>query len=107
LKDYKFRRQFPVGQFIVDFACTKYLVAVEADGNQHLNNKQDARRTAWLESRGWRVLRFWDNEVLTNTEGVSEAILTVLQERETLTLPRLRRGPLPLPQCGRGDDSGR
>jgi hypothetical protein len=47
-------------------------------------------------------MRFWDNEILSNIDGVSEAILEALREREALTLPRLRRGPLPLPQCGRG-----
>jgi very-short-patch-repair endonuclease len=99
----KFRRQVPIGSFIADFACTKYLLIVEADGSQHGDNPNDARRTAWLEAHGWCVLRFWDNEVLTNTEGVIEVVLAVLRERETLTLPRLRRGPLPLPQCGRGD----
>ena len=91
-----------MGPFVVDFACTKYLVAVEADGSHHIDNQHDLRRTAWLERRGWRILRFWDNEILTNIEGVNAAILAILLEREALTLPRLRRGPLPLPQCGRG-----
>ena len=85
----------------MDFACTKCLLVVEADGSQHIANQHDIGRTAWLTARGWRILRFWDNEILTNIEGVAEAILEVLRER-ALTLPRLRRGPLPLPQCGRG-----
>ena len=101
LQRYKFRRQVPVGPYIVDFACTRCLLIVEADGSQHAGSEYDIRRTAWLKVRGWHVLRFWDNEILTNIEGVAEAILEVLRER-ALTLPRLRRGPLPLPQCGRG-----
>jgi very-short-patch-repair endonuclease len=102
LQRYKFRRQFPIGPFIVDFACTRCLLIVEADGSQHSNSDYDIRRTAWLTARSWRVLRFWDNDVLTNIEGVSETILQVPCECHALTLPRLRRGPLPLPHCGRG-----
>ncbi|HEX3536730.1 MAG TPA: DUF559 domain-containing protein [Stellaceae bacterium] len=104
LGGYKFRRQLPVGPFVLDFACTKYLLAIEADGSQHADNTHDHHRTEWLEQRGWRVLRFWNTDVLTNTAGVAEVILHALQEREALTLPRLRRGPLPLPRCGRGED---
>ena len=102
LRGYKFRRQLPIGRFIADFACTKYLLIIEADGSQHLGSQKDVRRTAWLKARGWRLLRFWDNDILSNTEGVAEMILRELQDREALTLPRLRRGSLPLPQCGRG-----
>ena len=102
LHPYKFRRQFAIGPFIVDFACTKCLLIVEADGSQHAGNPMDDRRTAWLEARGWRVLRFWDNDILINIDGVTEGILNALRKREALALPRLRRGPLPLPQCGRG-----
>jgi len=56
------------------------IVIVEADGAQHADSKADQRRTALLEGEGWRVVRFWDNEVLTNTEGVIEVILQALQE---------------------------
>ena len=76
---------------------------VEADGSQHAVSEYDADRTAWLNARGWLVVRFWDNEILTNLDGLCEAILETLREREALTLPRLRHGSLPLPQCGRGD----
>ena len=80
LAGYRFRRQHPIGKFIVDFACTKHRLIVEADGAQHSDSKADQRRTALLEGEGWRVVRFWDNEVLTNTEGVIEVILQALQE---------------------------
>jgi very-short-patch-repair endonuclease len=52
---------------------------IEADGGQHLDSDYDARRTAWLEARGWRVLRFWNNDVLANSEGVQEAVLMALK----------------------------
>jgi very-short-patch-repair endonuclease len=78
---YKFRRQHPIGRFVVDFACTDYELIVEIDGGQHADSTADAGRTAWLESQGWRVLRFWSNELLTNTSGVIETIFQVLQAR--------------------------
>jgi very-short-patch-repair endonuclease len=55
-------------------------VIVEADGGQHVDSESDQRRTAWLESEGWRVLRFWNNDVLANTNGVVETILKELQK---------------------------
>lgn len=82
LAGYRFRRQHPIGIFIVDFACTKHRLIVEADGGQHADNSDDAKRTAWLEAEGWRVLRFWNNDVLTNTEGVVETILRKLHDME-------------------------
>ena len=79
LAGYKFRRQRPIGPFIVDFVCMKHRLIVEADGGQHADNEADRRRTAWPEKRGWQVIRFWNNEILANTEGVREAILRVLE----------------------------
>ena len=78
---YKFRRQHPLGRFILDFACVEHCLVIEADGGQHNENEYDERRTAWLEGQGWRVLRFWNNEILANTEGVQEMILAVLEKR--------------------------
>ena len=80
LQGYKFRRQHPIGRFIVDFACTKHRLVIEADGGQHDENMADALRTAWLESQGWRVLRFWNNDILANTEGVMETVLQALRD---------------------------
>jgi len=80
LSGYRFRRQFPIGRFIVDFACTRHHLIVEADGGQHADSEADNRRTAWLEEQGWRVLRFWNNDVLANTNGVVETILKALQK---------------------------
>src|SRR5260370_40197474 len=78
---YKFRRQHPIGGFVVDFACTEYRLAIEVDGGQHADNAADARRTAWLEREGWRVIRFWNNDVLGNTGGVIQAILRALEAK--------------------------
>ncbi|SRR6266481_3881829 len=76
---YKFRRQHPIGPHIVDFACTEHRVVIELDGGQHADNTADARRTAWLASQGWTVIRFWNNDVLSNTNGVVETILRALR----------------------------
>ena len=78
---YKFRRQHPIGPYIVDFACTKHALVIELDGGQHADNTSDTRRTAWLESRGWRVIRFWSNHVLENTTGVIDSVLQMLEAR--------------------------
>jgi very-short-patch-repair endonuclease len=81
LQGYKFRRQHAIGRFIADFACTKHRLVIEADGGQHNGSIADDRRTAWLEREGWRVLRFWNNDILSNTEGVLSAIVEALRER--------------------------
>jgi len=79
LARYKFRRQHPIGQYIVDFACTEHRLVIETDGGQHADNGKDASRTAQLERQGWKVIRFWNNDVLANTSGVVETILRALQ----------------------------
>ena len=75
LSGFKFRRQVPVGPYIVDFLCVGAKLIVEADGFQHAESPRDKARDAYLESQGWKVLRFWNNEVLQNREGVLETIL--------------------------------
>ncbi len=76
-----FRRQAPIGRYIVDFVCLRRRLVVEIDGGQHATRGQaEAARTAWLESQGFRVLRFWNNDVLGNTNGVVEAIRQALRE---------------------------
>jgi very-short-patch-repair endonuclease len=80
LAGYRFRRQHPIGNFIVDFACTKHHLIIEVDGSQHADSEDDQRRTSLLEAEGWRVIRFWDNDALTNTEGVLLAVLEALQK---------------------------
>jgi len=72
---YKFRRQHPLGSFILDFACLEAKLVIEIDGGQHTDQRDyDQQRTDWLESQGYHVMRFWNNEVLNKTEAVKEAI---------------------------------
>jgi very-short-patch-repair endonuclease len=78
LLKFKFRRQHPIGRYIVDFACTEHQLIIELDGGQHADSPTDPCRTAWLETQGWRVIRFWSNDVLANTNGVIETILRAL-----------------------------
>ena len=80
LDGYKFRRQVPIGNYTVDFVCFAKKVIVEVDGGQHQARAEyDEQRTRWLESRGFRVVRFWNNQVLNETDGLCEAISAVLQ----------------------------
>ncbi|MCR6468403.1 endonuclease domain-containing protein [Enterobacter sp. HG048] len=77
---YKFRRQMPIGTYIVDFACFKAKLIVELDGGQHQNEEAyDLRRTAFLNANGWEVLRFWNNEFRANEDEVMMVILQRLQ----------------------------
>ena len=69
----KFVGQFPIGPYIVDFVCRTAKLAIEVDGGQH-SEEADAPRTEIIESFGYRVIRFWNNDVLGNTEGVLELI---------------------------------
>ena len=81
LAGHKFRRQQPLGGFIVDFVCLEKRLVVEVDGGQHQEQKQavyDAERTVWLERQGFRVLRFWDHEILREIESVKETIARAL-----------------------------
>ena len=82
LSGVKFRRQAPIGSYIVDFASFEHRLVVEIDGGQHntpQGRQHDLERTAWLEAQGFRVLRFWNNQVLTNIEGVLERILEEIE----------------------------
>ena len=77
---YKFRRQQPIGKYIVDFMNFEKRVIVEWDGGHHSQQGDyDSTRTAWFEAEGYRVLRFWNNQVLKEIEAVKEVILDVLK----------------------------
>ena len=83
LSGFKFRRQHRIGPYYADFVCLGSRLIVEADGGQHLERMQyDAARTHYLESRGFRVLRFWNHEVLKEAEAVLEAVLGALEGRD-------------------------
>ncbi len=86
LDEWKFRRQHPIGKFIVDFVCLEKKLIVEVDGGQHAQNLEaDAKRTEYLRQKGYRILRFWNNEVLQETESVLNSILLALSEYVPLT----------------------
>jgi len=108
----KFRRQCPIGPYVADFVCLERLLVVEVDGGQHCDSRTDLRRDAYLRSQGFRVLRFWNHDVLGNLAGVFLVIEAALAA-PTPTLPR-KRGrerswslrpcphPNPPPQAGEG-----
>lgn len=84
LAGWKFRRQQPIGRYIVDFVCFEQRLVVEVDGGQHLDAQlSDASRTVWLESQGFRVLRFWNDDVLLRNNLVLEEILRALTNNIT------------------------
>jgi very-short-patch-repair endonuclease len=78
LGGYKFVRQEPIGRYIVDFVCRERRLIIELDGGQHATDQRDAERDEWLAGRRYRVLRFWNNDVMRNIEGVLETIATAL-----------------------------
>jgi len=91
LNSAKFRRQHPIGRFIADFCCPERGLVVELDGGQHAAQAEaDRRRTAFLIQHGYRVLRFWDNEVMENIEAVLQRIAEALSDPHPNPLPGRR-----------------
>ena len=88
----RFRRQHPLGRYFLDFACIEAKLAIEVDGGQHAGNATDVIRDQWLTSQGWRVLRFWNNDVFANLEGVMLVIADAI----------VRPPPQPSPCPGEG-----
>jgi very-short-patch-repair endonuclease len=91
-----FRRQTPIGPYVVDFICHAAGLVIEIDGGQHFESKQeqrDARRDAYLAGKGFRVLRFNNHDVMLNRQGVLETIAAAIERAPSLTLP---------PQAGEG-----
>jgi len=82
LAAFKFRRQAPVGDYIVDLLCAGRKLIVELDGSQHAENAYDAVRDTWLAQQGFRVLRVWNNDMLARPASVLQAILAALEEQE-------------------------
>ncbi len=85
----KFRRQHPVGPYIVDFVCLGHRLVVELDGGQHAGDPHQAARDAFLAAQGYRVLRFWNNEALKDSAAVCETIARALSPEPS---PRRLRG---------------
>jgi len=91
----KLSRQMPVGPYVCDFMCRERMLIIEVDGGQHAERAyKDAARTRFLEQQGFAVIRFWNNEVLENIEGVLITIKDALQNRTS------RFSPSPLPRAG-------
>jgi very-short-patch-repair endonuclease len=88
----KFRRQAPIGRYIVDFVCFSHHVVIELDGGQHADSASDKVRDAFLAAEGFKVLRFWNNEVWQQLDGVLEVVRLAL----------LEQSPHPNPVRGRG-----
>ncbi len=93
--DYKSRRQVPIGKYIADFVCYEVKIIIEVDGSQHDGSCYDIERTQWLNSQGFQVYRFWNNEVLTNIDGVMEVIYRAV-DKASFPHPNLP------PERGRG-----
>jgi very-short-patch-repair endonuclease len=97
-RGYHFRRQYPIGSYYADFACIHGKLIIEADGETHASQvAYDRERDAFLRSRGFRVLRLWNNEIMDNAEGVYEVIAQALAE-----VPPLTPTPDPSPSKGGG-----
>jgi very-short-patch-repair endonuclease len=97
-----FRRQHPIGRYVLDFYCPSVGLAIEVDGGQHAAGHQkesDLRRDQWLSANGVRMLRFWNNEVLSNLQGVLQTIVMDLEKKT----PSRRAVRADLPLLG-GDD---
>jgi very-short-patch-repair endonuclease len=96
----KFVRQERIGPYVVDFVCREQRLIIEVDGGQHATDPRDAIRDAWFSDRGYRVLRFWNNDVLANTEGVLEAIAAALFDAASARTRGGAPSPRPSPPEG-------
>jgi very-short-patch-repair endonuclease len=93
LSNLKFRRQVPMGRYIVDFCCLDKKLIIELDGSQHLDQiKYDKDRDRFFIEQGFAVLRFWNHEVFENTEGIIEKIMSCMMTPHPGPLPQGERG---------------
>jgi very-short-patch-repair endonuclease len=102
LSGHKFVRQFAVGPYFADFVCREAMLIIELDGGQHADAPADERRTRYLNAQGYAVLRFWNREVLSNTEGTLDQIAAVLMNCPS---PDLRFAPATFSPEGRGAEA--
>jgi very-short-patch-repair endonuclease len=93
LQGYKFRRQFPLGAYIVDFVCLEARLVIEVDGGQHaVESYGDAQRDSWLRSQNFRVLRYWNHQVLHELNAVLEDIARALEDASPPSQPSPVKG---------------
>ena len=102
MRSFKFKRQHVITPYIVDFACLEGLLIIEADGGQHCDSDADRKRDAFLGRRGFRILRFWNNDVIENPSGVFEMIHAALHTPHPPTASQWAP-PSPVPGEGLGD----
>jgi len=89
LDNLRFRRQAPIDQYVVDFICFEKRLIIEADGGQHNDSESDRIRDSYLKEQGFRVMRFWNHDILSNVQGVLEMIRASCQDTPpTSVLPR-------------------
>ncbi len=101
LNGFKFKRQYPIGNYVADFICSELFLVLEVDGGQHNESEKDKVRTAFLESKGYEVVRFWNNDVLENIDGVVQSLTRPLSRREREISPYTEKA-LFLAQCTAG-----
>lgn len=101
LDGHKFVRQLAIGPYFADFVCREMALIIEVDGGQHAQSSQDERRTQFLTAEGYSVLRLWNNDVLSNLDGVHSAIVSALALNPS---PDLRFASATLSPQGRGTD---
>jgi very-short-patch-repair endonuclease len=94
----KFRRQVPLGPYVVDFVCFQSKVIVELDGSQHADSKSDMVRDQYFKDRGYRLLRFWNSDVMNNQDGILQRIVELTDPSPGAPL----RGAPPSPSRGEG-----
>jgi very-short-patch-repair endonuclease len=103
LDGYKFRRQVPIGPYIADFVCLKAMLVIEVDGGQHADAvAYDSRRDEFMRGQGYGILRFWNNEVLSNIAGVWDVIASEIDARHRAAAPPIPTFPH---KGGRGSPS--
>jgi very-short-patch-repair endonuclease len=100
----KFRRQVPLGRYVADFLSFERRLVVEVDGSQHAESRSDPARDAWFRAEGFAVVRFWNNDVLTNPEGVYLTLAEIVEKRPPPPARRLGGEP-PSPARGEGKRS--
>ena len=103
LLGWKWKRQQPIGRYIVDFVCFEARLIVEADGSHHIEREYDGRRDAWLRQQGFDLLRFWNSDILARPDAVLESILSMLRGESSASATPL---PGPLPQGEREKKDG-